>query len=1039
MKNSVNKLAGLFLLLLFCAQPLYSANVLGRPRRMSLIKTEYFDIIYSKESEETALLLVQNVDRLYQKAADALNSQHKLRMPVIISPDSDVLSVDYTPYPYNRIIIFDSTADYDTAVFKDSMLGLFYREIYKALSQSIRSPFNQFVAKWIAGDSYQPVALFNLPYSFIEGNAYLAESSEGEGLLNDGYFLQLLSQAKLEGKIPQWSQVITVRDTYPGEELALAAGTGFSAFLMNTYGAEKYAELWEESGKINPLLTHGVFKNTYGLTLTELWNQFEESVPLPASLMALESYEKEGELVFPKDKDANYEHILITDYGTVWYDRIRHEVDIFDEHSQLKMRQILFLADKIERMSLSPDGRFIAVTNIQPRSVEGLYSVSASIYDLKERKFLDQKYQLRDTAIVLTETGDYAVAGVNIKDVTPALEIHTMPLDEKKKEKPTLIFRQDFARNTIPFSPVYSGNGFVAYIRAEGTERYLCRLNFGKSQDNSKEQNLIEQSWLIKADGQKDSEPPLKIQYLSCQRRGGSPIYTFTYTQPGDSTFTRAGFIFLTDKFEPAAVRLTSTDVSGGIHYPFVSSRNELFYSAKKYSQNQLRKVDLSAVELENGYLQKAGKENLASANKESGNHSQSSLSDYNVRNYNPFKYMTDLSFTPFFPIKILDLNEGNLYWPGLGVSIENQPDPCMNTQAVLSLGWTYLPLDFSWTKNMPSSYLARIRSESLNLKKDKSAAFYIENSSTPVKIRAGAIFNFNLDGEYNFKILAGTQWKIPLGLALRQLIFDIQGSYTVSTDYYDQTKSDIRPGLSAWPSFRSAYELYEISAKVEYTNIHQYGYSTFEQRGLSVGVRSYLMWDMCEVRLLQEARKNLAPNNSNLTNAEKKNLLSETISDITQFNVGLFATIAIPRLLPFSMKDNWIFSMPGVINAEFVNKPGTALESSFKVLLIGREIHNSVIPYVLYSRRAGLWFGYNMALVYDTSEVRLPDIRHADYLAEVFQGVSYTQAIYLILNLDLNITTGKLATVPINTTLTGTYYPESHGYGISLDVRFHL
>ena len=130
---------------------------------------------------------------------------------------------------------------------------------------------------------------------------------------------------------------------------------------------------------------------------------------------------------------------------------------------------------------------------------------------------------------------------------------------------------------------------------------------------------------------------------------------------------------------------------------------------------------------------------------------------------------------------------------------------------------------------------------------------------------------------------------------------------------------------------------------------------------------------------------------------------------------------------------------MPGVINAEFVNKPGTALESSFKVLLIGREIHNSVIPYVLYSRRAGLWFGYNMALVYDTSEVRLPDIRHADYLAEVFQGVSYTQAIYLILNLDLNITTGKLATVPINTTLTGTYYPESHGYGISLDVRFHL
>ena len=79
------------------------------------------------------------------------------------------------------------------------------------------------------------------------------------------------------------------------------------------------------------------------------------------------------------------------------------------------------------------------------------------------------------------------------------------------------------------------------------------------------------------------------------------------------------------------------------------------------------------------------------------------------------------------------------------------------------------------------------------------------------------------------------------------------------------------------------------------------------------------------------------------------------------------------------------------------------------------------------------------MALVYDTAEVRLPDIRRENYLAEVFQGVSYTQAIYMVLNLDLNITTGKLSQVPINTTLTGTYFPENHGYGISLDVRLHL
>ena len=126
----------MLLLFFLSTQQLFAANVLGRPRKMFLIKTEHFDIIYSSESEETALLLVENADLLYDRAAGVLKSQNNLHMPVIISPDSDVLSVDYTSSPYNRIIIFDSPADYDTAVFEDTLLSLFYREIFLALAQS---------------------------------------------------------------------------------------------------------------------------------------------------------------------------------------------------------------------------------------------------------------------------------------------------------------------------------------------------------------------------------------------------------------------------------------------------------------------------------------------------------------------------------------------------------------------------------------------------------------------------------------------------------------------------------------------------------------------------------------------------------------------------------------------------------------------------------------------------------------------------------------------------------------------------------------
>ena len=1024
------------------AQPLYAKNVLARPRKMFLIKTEHFDIIYSNESEETALMLVENADRLYKEAAKTLNSENKLRMPVIISPDSDVLSVDYTSSPYNRIIIFDSPADYENAGFEDTLLSLFYREIFVALAQCVRSPFNQFVAKWI-GQEYQPVALFNMPYSFIEGIAYIAEGEDGR--LHDQYFLQLLAQAKLEGKFPKWIQVATVRDTYPGEELALAAGAGFAAFLMNTYGIEKYAQLWKESGKLNPLMTQGVFYKAYGIKLKELWEQFEASVPLPDKLAEIE---EEGQKLFQGDKEANFEHLLLTDFGTVWYDRIRHEVDIYDEKNGVNIRQLLFLADNVARMSLSPDGRYISISHTQCRQMEGLSISSTWIYDLKTRKFLDSKYQLRDAAIVMTGDGRLAVAGVNVKDSHAKLEVYTMPVSDSKGEEAVQIYSKEFTRIQTPFSPVYAGHGFIAYILDAGTQSYLCRTGFeGEAPEESAE------SWLITT----TTAAPLQLKRLAwnpVSRSYGSsvPLYTFAFTMPQTHSFTRTGFIYLSEDFKPQSIKLTSVDVSGGMNYAAVSQNGKtLYYSAKKYSINQLKSVAINELPVEDGVFQNSPANATGPATSANPHTPTTTLADYTVKRYNPLRYMADISITPFFPIKQIDLNEGNFYWPGLGLTVESQTDPCTNTRALLSAGWTYLPLDFSWTSNLPSSYLAKLRTESLNISKDKSAAFFIENSSTPVYLQAGCLFNCNLDGEYNFTVLGGGQWKLPVGIALRKLIFDFQFYYAVSTDYYDQTQKELRPSLSNWPSFRSAYELYQLSLKVQYTNIHQYGYSTFEKRGLLLGMRIYSMWDMYEVRLLQQARKekeeklqqeaqkSASSSSNELTNAQRKNLLSESLANITQLNAGLFATIAIPHILPLPMKNNWIINMPAQVKVEFVNKAGTALESSFEVLLIGREIHNSVIPSVLYSRRAGLWFGYNMALVYDTSEVRLPDIRHYNYLAEVFTGVSYTQAIYMILNLDLNVTLGKLSSVPINTMLQGTFFPESHGYDISLDVRFHL
>ncbi len=1049
------------LLLFFLLTQELAANVFSKPRKLFSFKTEHFELIYSEQSKETATYVSQKIEELYSRAVNQLNYDAELKMPVVISSDSDVLSVTYTSSPYNRIVIFDSIKNDKTQNFEDALISLLYREIYRALAQSIRSPFNQFVSKWLAGDSYQPVALFNLPYSFVQGIAYLAESEKGEGRLNDGYFLQLLSQAKLEHKFPKWITVSSVIDVYPGEELALAAGSGFAAFLISTYGAEKYAALWQECGKINPLLTHGVFKNVYGIPLNELWAAFEEAVPLPQKLAELQNLESQSALVFPKDKEANYEHILLSDYGFVWYDRLRHEVDMFDENNLRKIRQLLFLADNIERMTLSCDSRFISVSHTQPRTMQSLYSDYTNVYDLIERRFLEPKYSLRDAAIVQTSDGKNVLAGVTHKKSTPVLQIYSIPQKDKKAK---LLYEKAFEQNQIPFSPVFSGKGAVCYILDEGSSQTLCRLVFdGEKKD-------FEQKWLLKTADSLAAENSVKIRKLNFQR-ANAPAYTFEFAKSNEPGFTRLGMISLNQEWEPAALMFFGDDVSGGIHESVING-DSLFYTSKKFQINELRQISLSALSGEPGELVKIDEnDNREKSFYEPATLAESDLTDSDLAQadfaeaesqeqlfsetslpkklYNPFKYLLDVSFSPFLPIKTIDLDTGIIYWPGLGVSVKTQTDPCMNTSAVLSAGWNYVPLDFSWSKNLPSAYLRRLRLASEDLKKDKSAAFFIENSSTPVNLKGGVLFNYTLDGEYDFSVLAGGQWKMPIGFALRKLIFNVQFSYKVSTDYYDQTLIDSHPSLSNWPNFNNAYELVQASVSVEYNNIHQYGFSPFEKRGLSIGAKLFALWDIYEINLLRQAREeekrakqeNISEEerNGNLSNAQLKNLFQDSLMDITQLNVALFATVAIPRLNPLNSVNGWILSLPATVSVEFMNKAGTALESRTQILLIGKEIHKGISPIFLYFRRVGFSIGYDMSLIYDTAEVRLPDIRNDNYLAEVFNGVKYTHYFFFVLNFDLNYTAGALSSIPINAGIRGSYFPDTNGYVLNLDLRFHL
>ena len=117
---------------LFCGEML-------RPRTVNVLSTQYFDILFPAENQSTAMLLAEQADTLFLNAKETYNCNSDFRIIVVISPDSDTLSVKYTASPYNRIVIFDAVGRLETSSYANGLLDLFAHEVGRAVSQSVRS------------------------------------------------------------------------------------------------------------------------------------------------------------------------------------------------------------------------------------------------------------------------------------------------------------------------------------------------------------------------------------------------------------------------------------------------------------------------------------------------------------------------------------------------------------------------------------------------------------------------------------------------------------------------------------------------------------------------------------------------------------------------------------------------------------------------------------------------------------------------------------------------------------------------------------
>lgn len=339
----------------------------GAKGALSLVQTEYFDIIFPEACRKTALKIASVCDGYYEKIASQFGYEPCQRFPVSITDQVESPNAFFSMAPYNLIVFYDTEKDYDTDSDKDSVEGTFYHELTHAVSLNSKSPAMRKME--LFADFITPAGI-SLTSFWFEGAAVAFESMEEGGRLNNPFFTQKIAAAKLsamagEKKFPSWRDVTGARDVFPYGNDAYVFGSCFARYLIETYGMKKYCEFWRNAGTSTSLsFCAGVFKKTYKIKLSKAWKDFYESIKVPEiDIKKRNEFMLRDSLLSKKNSAVRSVDTFCGADGktsAVWYDSLSSAVYMDGKR--------LFDATGIQKIRFSKDGKSLYVNRLVDKS-----------------------------------------------------------------------------------------------------------------------------------------------------------------------------------------------------------------------------------------------------------------------------------------------------------------------------------------------------------------------------------------------------------------------------------------------------------------------------------------------------------------------------------------------------------------------------------------------------------------------------------------------------------------------------------------------
>lgn len=554
-----------------CANLFCYGGVMAGQKNIKIAQTAYFDIIYASGSEKSAEILFEKADALFEELAEEFALPHTFRLPVVISPAQDDFNAYYSSAPFNHIVLYDTVPPESFAVFTESFLNMFRHELIHAISYNLHNTFWS-GAKKVLGDTYNP-ALLTIPMGWAEGASVSRESSSGEGRLNSDYHKQFVRQAKIEGKFPRCSEIQGARDSYPFGQISYYFGGAFNGFLQEKYGMEKYAQFWYKCVNFQTLTYFGCFKKVYGIPIQTAWQEFYDSVEVPAVPANPADEEWCAPLFNPYSRKnrQRYGAVSSSEEGIAFYDAASSAVkyalrkqDTAPGEYALEKAKSVCSQKNVSRLDLSSDGKLIAVsyTSAAGRVPKNKIRI---VQTKKRRSFTVPQEHIRDGSIFFSN-GTYYLAAVQTHSQFCALNIYRLTIKESgSADGAVLVYQKKYDYGTEIFSPSGSTSGRVFFIVKDKTGYSVHSLQPHNS-DEELRISLPKNGMIIR-------------NLCANGERGGTETLSFSHTVPG--SMPRLALLSVDFSGGTAAFSLAKNDSSGGIFSPVRAAEKKYAYSAQ--------------------------------------------------------------------------------------------------------------------------------------------------------------------------------------------------------------------------------------------------------------------------------------------------------------------------------------------------------------------------------------------------------------------------------------------------------------------------